>query len=77
MTVEHQGQMLGRITVSAGVACFPEHGTTADELLRAGDTALYRAKQLGRDRVEAYESRPSMPVEEPIEPTAVVAPPAE
>jgi len=53
-TVEHRGQSLGRTTVSAGVASFPEHGTTADELLRAADTALYRAKELGRDRVEAW-----------------------
>lgn len=54
-TVESRGQTLGRISVSAGVACFPEHGTTADELLRAADMALYRAKELGRDRVEACE----------------------
>jgi diguanylate cyclase (GGDEF)-like protein/PAS domain S-box-containing protein len=39
------------ITVSAGVASFPEHGATADELLRAADAALYVAKQQGRDRV--------------------------
>jgi diguanylate cyclase (GGDEF)-like protein len=52
-TLEQRGQPLGPISVSAGVACFPEHGTTADELLRAADSALYRAKDLGRDRVEA------------------------
>jgi two-component system cell cycle response regulator len=40
-----------RITVSIGVACFPEHATAPEELLRAADEALYEAKLQGRDRV--------------------------
>ena len=39
------------LTVSIGVACFPEHATTPEELLRAADEALYEAKLQGRDRV--------------------------
>jgi diguanylate cyclase (GGDEF)-like protein/PAS domain S-box-containing protein len=42
---------IGPLTVSAGVACAPEHGTSSDVLLRAADTALYAAKTGGRDRV--------------------------
>jgi diguanylate cyclase (GGDEF)-like protein len=38
-------------TFSAGVAGFPESGTSSDVLLHAADTALYRAKAEGRDRV--------------------------
>jgi diguanylate cyclase (GGDEF)-like protein len=38
------------ITVSFGVASFPEHGQTAGSLLRAADEALYAAKRNGRDR---------------------------
>jgi diguanylate cyclase (GGDEF)-like protein len=39
------------VTMSAGIACFPEHGTSRDELIKAADDALYRAKQTGRNRV--------------------------
>lgn len=40
------------ITVSSGVACFPEHGSTIHDLLQAADLAVYQAKSGGRDRVE-------------------------
>lgn len=40
-----------RLTVSIGAACFPEHATAPDELLRAADEARYEAKLQGRDRV--------------------------
>jgi two-component system, cell cycle response regulator len=40
-----------RLTGSIGVACFPEHATSPEELLRAADEALYEAKLQGRDRV--------------------------
>lgn len=39
------------ITVSAGVAMWPDHGTTLAELLSAADRALYGAKRAGRDGV--------------------------
>src|ERR1700736_1194521 len=40
-----------RVTISAGAAAFPDHGTTRDELVRAADTGLYTAKQAGRNRI--------------------------
>lgn len=49
--VHYQDSPLGKVTVSAGAASFPEHGTTADELLKAADEALKQAKEQGRDRV--------------------------
>ena len=39
------------ITVSAGVAAFPAHGRSRDEIVRAADRGLYAAKQEGRNRV--------------------------
>ncbi|MGH9276532.1 MAG: diguanylate cyclase [Acidimicrobiales bacterium] len=39
------------ITLSLGVAAFPDHGATAEELLASADDAMYRAKQQGRNRV--------------------------
>ena len=49
--VERAGQVLGKITLSIGIPAYPVHATTTDELLRAADEALYRAKQEGRDRL--------------------------
>jgi diguanylate cyclase (GGDEF)-like protein len=52
----HQdGQELDLITLSAGIAHAPEHGTTASELLRASDEAMYAAKQAGRNRIVIYQ----------------------
>jgi diguanylate cyclase (GGDEF)-like protein len=51
------GSLVGPVTISAGVAAAPEHGSTAPELLRAADVALFAAKEAGRDRVVAYQTQ--------------------
>lgn len=51
LNVSHLGESLGPMTVSLGVAAFPEHGTSGEALLETADAALYRAKSEGRDRV--------------------------
>ena len=41
----------GKITISMGVATFPDNGKTPDELISQADKRLYRAKKEGRNRV--------------------------
>ncbi len=48
-------QPLGRVTISAGVATFPQDGTTGEELIWSADHALYEAKRAGRNRVVQYQ----------------------
>lgn len=52
LQVSYRGQSLGAISISLGVSNFPEHGLTAGSVMQAADAALYKAKNLGRDRVE-------------------------
>jgi hypothetical protein len=66
------------ITVSIGVAVFPDHGIRASELLEAADAALYAAKNAGRDtyRIAAAPVRrapepaadPTVPASDPATP---------
>jgi diguanylate cyclase (GGDEF)-like protein len=47
-------QPLGRVSVSVGVAAFPLHGSTPEEVLKAADEAVYASKKAGRDRVTLF-----------------------
>ena len=42
------------ISTSTGIAIFPEHGSTENELIGNADIAMYQAKQSGRDNVQLY-----------------------
>lgn len=62
MVESHECQIeerVSRITISIGVASFPEHGSTAMELYHAVDQALYKAKELGRNRVIGFPDQPA------------------
>jgi diguanylate cyclase (GGDEF)-like protein/putative nucleotidyltransferase with HDIG domain len=47
-------EYVGSVTVSAGVAISPQHADERDELIRLADSALYWAKEYGKNRVRAY-----------------------
>jgi diguanylate cyclase (GGDEF)-like protein/putative nucleotidyltransferase with HDIG domain len=53
---EFDGQQV-ELTFSFGVATFPAHGDSADELLAAADQAMYAAKQLGRNRTVIFSDQ--------------------
>jgi diguanylate cyclase (GGDEF)-like protein len=43
------------VDATIGIALFPGHGRTADDLIRCADMAMYAAKQSGRGRVRAFD----------------------
>ena len=47
-------QQVPPVTVSLGIAVYPEHGATLEELLQASDRALYESKRAGRNRITLY-----------------------
>lgn len=62
---EHNGRAY-RVTISQGLAEWPLHGRTAEEIIAAADSALYRAKADGRNCVRTAAA--------PQAPTAIVKP---
>ncbi len=51
LNLKYRHEPLGQITLSLGVASFPEHGMTGQAVIREADAALYKAKREGRDAV--------------------------
>jgi len=51
LKVGYRNQDVGPVTLSIGIASYPQHGDAPDQLLRRADRALYVAKETGRDRV--------------------------
>ena len=51
LKVSFKGQDLPAVTLSMGIAIYPDHGTEWNDLIQLADKALYRAKEQGRDRV--------------------------
>lgn len=58
-TLRLAGRSIG-LTVSAGVALYPEHGQTARELLARAEFAMYRAKENGGNRAWVYIPDPGV-----------------
>jgi diguanylate cyclase (GGDEF)-like protein len=53
-------EQIGSVTVSAGVAAYPAQGVGRDELIRLADSALYWAKEDGKNRARAYQAAHSL-----------------
>lgn len=53
LQVVYQDHLLGPVTLSLGVAVYPDQGLSGQAVLRAADAALYQSKADGRDRVTA------------------------
>jgi diguanylate cyclase (GGDEF)-like protein len=51
----HYEQLKLKVTISVGVASFPNSGRTPDEILQTADKALYWAKGIGRNRVVSFQ----------------------
>jgi len=51
LRLQYKKQSLGQLTLSVGVAAFPENGSTSAELLKIADQCLYESKERGRDVV--------------------------
>src|SRR5204863_7685800 len=50
LTIRYLDQNLDPVTLSIGLATFPQHGSTGEQLLRIADKYLYQSKAAGRDR---------------------------
>jgi diguanylate cyclase (GGDEF)-like protein len=61
LAIEHDGRSIGPVTLSVGIAMFPEHGDNWRAVLEAADVALYAAKTAGRNRVVMAESGAQSP----------------
>jgi len=59
LRLHYKKQSLGQLTVSVGVAAFPEHGSGSEELLNIADQCLYKSKERGRDVVTVPVAQPA------------------
>jgi diguanylate cyclase (GGDEF)-like protein/PAS domain S-box-containing protein len=66
VSIIYHGQRLRMVTFSGGVAAFPLHGNTPQELMAAADAALYEAKEAGRDRIAVAKVGESQIIEKQI-----------
>jgi len=51
----HSKKSVHRLSGSIGLAFAPEHGLTAEDLMRRADAAMYRAKSLGRNAYQVFD----------------------
>jgi diguanylate cyclase (GGDEF)-like protein len=57
-----------QVSASIGIACYPQDGQDVSLLMRSADTAMYQAKEMGRNRYRFYAAGDNLrlvPVTEP------------
>jgi len=59
LSVQHDGQKIGDISISIGIASYPIHGSILTDLIAAADSALYQAKAAGRNCVVTTTTPPT------------------
>lgn len=52
---EHDQTSVEKLTVSIGIATYPAHATMTSDLLKCADTAMYRAKSAGKNRIQLHK----------------------
>lgn len=56
LSLSHRGTALDAVTISAGIAIYPEHGQDIESLINSADQALYRSKESGRNQVTIWRA---------------------
>lgn len=69
VAIDDTSHVIRNLSVSVGVACYPDTGTTVDGLVHAADTAMYRAKRAGRNTVMSCADQP-VPAARTVVPTS-------
>jgi diguanylate cyclase (GGDEF)-like protein/PAS domain S-box-containing protein len=66
MQLAHEDKPLGRVSISIGIAAFPDHASTPQQLLQIADDCLYKSKARGRDMATLAGSSQFQPVRDSI-----------
>lgn len=61
LQINYHGTILKNISLSQGVAVYPDHGQTGEDVLKAADNALFRAKRAGRRQVKLAKFAKPLP----------------
>lgn len=56
LSLSHRNMALDQVTISSGIAVYPDHGQDIETLINSADQALYQSKEQGRDRVTMWQA---------------------
>lgn len=67
LQLAHEDKALGSVTVSIGIAAFPDHASTPQQLLQVADSCLYKSKAQGRDMATLAGTSKPQPMNDPAQ----------